>query len=191
MSTTRPANLCVLLSGSGRTLMNLVKAIDEGRLDAKIALVIASKECLGAERARDAGLTTVVRTGQIPADELSALLKQHVIDLVVCAGYLKYLHVPTSYTGRIVNIHPSLLPAHGGPGMYGDHVHAAVIAAGDKESGCTVHLVDAIYDHGRNLAQARCPVLPTDDAHTLAARVFELECDLYPRTLQRLIETLV
>lgn len=191
MTSTHAANLCVMLSGSGRTLVNLIQSIADARLHARIALVIASKECLGAQRARDAGLSTLVIPGQIPAETLDTLLHQHAIDLVACAGYLKYVHVPPTFVGRIVNIHPALLPAHGGPGMYGDRVHAAVLASGDRESGCTVHLVDAIYDHGRILAQARCPVLPGDDVPTLAARVFALECDLYPRALQRHIEELV
>src|SRR3982751_512115 len=121
MSTDRPpARLAVMLSGSGRTLINLVEAIRDGRLKATIEIVIASKECLGAERARAAGLKTVVMPGEIPRAELGRVLNEHGVDWVVCAGYLKYLHVPRGYAGRIVNIHPSLLPKHGGVGMYGD-----------------------------------------------------------------------
>jgi phosphoribosylglycinamide formyltransferase-1 len=179
--------LAVLLSGSGRTLTNLVGAIGEGRLAATIELVIASKECLGAERARGAGVRTLVIPGEIPAAELERTLEEHRIDLVACAGYLKYLHVPAKYSGRFVNIHPSLLPAFGGPGMYGDRVHEAVIRAGARESGCTVHLVDEVFDHGRILLQRTCPVLPGDDAHSLAARVFAEECRAYPEALQQII----
>lgn len=183
-----PARLAVLLSGSGRTLVNLIDAIDAGRLNARIALVIASRECLGAERARTAGLDTRVIRGEIPADELQRMLVDAHADLVVCAGYLKYVHVPPAFAGRIVNIHPSLLPKHGGPGMFGDRVHAAVLAAGDTQSGCTVHLVDDVYDHGQILLQRTCPVLPTDDVHTLAARVFKQECIAYPEAINRLIQ---
>lgn len=189
----RPARLAVMLSGSGRTLANLVESIRSGTLTglATIELVIASRECVGAQRSRDAGLVTLVKPGVVPAAELELALEDRKIDLVVLAGYLKYVNVPDRYAGRVVNIHPALLPRHGGPGMYGDRVHAAVIAAGETESGCTVHLVDGVYDHGRILHQRRCPVLPGDDAHSLAARVFEQECLAYPEALQRLIPTLV
>lgn len=181
------ARLAVMLSGSGRTLENLLIAIGAGRVTASIELVICSRETAGAMKSRAAGLKTIVVKGEIPRDELERMLDEHRIDYVVCAGYLKYVHVPAKYAGRVVNIHPSLLPAFGGAGMYGDKVHAAVIAAGATESGCTVHLVDDVYDHGRVLLQRTCPVLPGDDAHSLAARVFEQECLAYPEALQRLI----
>lgn len=181
----------MLLSGSGRTLVNLIESVRSHTLRglASIDLVIASKECLGAERARAAGIETLVMKGEIPATELAKALDARRIDLVVCAGYLKYLHVPPAYAGRAVNIHPALLPKFGGPGMYGDKVHAAVLAAGERESGCTVHLVDEVYDHGKVILQRTCPVLPGDDAHTLAARVFEQECIAYPEAIARLIRT--
>ncbi len=176
-----------MLSGSGRTLDNLLVAIAEGRLAARIVLVIASKECLGAEKARAAGIETVVVKGEIAAGELGRMLEARGVGLVVCAGYLKYLHVPAAYAGRIVNIHPSLLPAFGGAGMYGDRVHEAVIKSGAKESGCTVHLVDEVFDHGRVLLQRTCPVLAGDTVKTLGARVFAEECLAYPEALQRVI----
>ncbi|MCC6322528.1 MAG: phosphoribosylglycinamide formyltransferase [Phycisphaerales bacterium] len=189
MSSQQPlARLAVLLSGSGRTLLNLLDSITRGDLRATIPLVIASRECPGAERARAAGLRTLVIPGKIPGSHLGALLDEHRIDLVVLAGYLKLIDIPPAFEGRMVNIHPSLLPDFGGPGMYGDRVHAAVLAAGRTESGCTVHLVDPIYDRGTILAQARVPVLAGDDVHALAARVFEAECRLYPGAVQQLIE---
>jgi phosphoribosylglycinamide formyltransferase-1 len=157
-------------------------------VSASIELVICSRETVGAARARGPGLKTMVVKGEIPRDALERMLDELRIDYVVCAGYRKYEHVPAKYAGRVVNIHPALLPAFGGPGMYGEKVHEAVIRAGVKESGCTVHLVDEVYDHGRVLLQRTCPVLPGDDAHTLAARVFEEECRAYPEALQRLIE---
>ncbi|MFN7020644.1 MAG: phosphoribosylglycinamide formyltransferase [Phycisphaerales bacterium] len=189
MSPEAPARLAVLLSGSGRTLLNLLDAIGRGELLARIPLVIASRECLGAQRARDAGLTTLVIPGEIPAERLGAILAEHRIDWAVLAGYLRLVQIPPPFEGRIVNIHPALLPDFGGKGMHGDHVHAAVLAAGRAESGCTVHLVDPVYDHGRILAQARVPVLPGDDVRTLADRVFAAECRLYPAALQQLINT--
>lgn len=177
--------LAVMLSGSGRTLVNLQKAIDEGRLPARIVLVIASRECLGAQRARGLGLRTVVEPGVIPAERLGALLKQHSAEWVALAGYLKLIRIPPGFERRIVNIHPALLPKFGGPGMHGHHVHEAVLAAGDKESGCTVHYCDARFDSGDIILQKRCPVLPGDTAQTLAARVFELECEAYPEALRK------
>ncbi len=186
-ATRTPPRLAVLLSGSGRTLLNLLDHIGRGRLAAEIALVIASRECLGAERARQRGLTTLVIPGDIAAERLESVLAEHRVDLVALAGYLRFVHVPASFRGRIVNIHPSLLPAFGGRGMYGDRVHAAVLAAGVPYSGCTVHHVEGGYDTGPSIAQQSVPVLPGDDVHTLAARVFEAECELYPRALQELL----
>ncbi|MBK7405429.1 MAG: phosphoribosylglycinamide formyltransferase [Phycisphaerales bacterium] len=182
-----PSRLAVLLSGGGRTLLNLQDQIDAGQLDARIALVVASKECAGAKRARDRGLTVEVIPGVIPAALLQQRLDRARIALVVLAGYLKLVEVPAQYAGRIVNIHPALLPRHGGHRMYGHHVHEAVLASGDSESGCTVHLVDEQFDHGRTILQRRCPVLPGDTPETLAARVFEQECLAYPEALRMLL----
>lgn len=181
------ARLAVMLSGSGRTLLNLLESIRAGRLLASIDLVIASRECLGAQRARAAGVEVQVLPGVIDPARLGDLLARHRIDLVVLAGYLKLIRIPPGFEGRIVNIHPSLLPDFGGPGMYGDRVHEAVLRAGATTSGCTVHLIDDEYDRGRILLQKSCPVLPGDTAHALADRVFALECQAYPEALAGLI----
>ncbi len=186
MTSAPTPRLTVMLSGSGRTLDNLLLAIRQRRLAASIDLVIASRETLGAQKARAAGIETLIMPGVLSAAALENTLTSRQIDWVVLAGYLKYLNIPPKYTGRVVNIHPSLLPAFGGPGMYGDKVHAAVLAAGTRTSGCTVHLVDEVFDHGRILLQRSCPVLPGDDIHTLAARVFAEECLAYPEALQQL-----
>lgn len=175
-----------LISGGGRTLLNLQDQIDAGDLRAAIPLVIASRECPGVERARTRGLEVRVIPGVIPAPALESVLSQFRIDWVILAGYLKKVDIPPSFAGRVVNIHPALLPLHGGPGMYGHRVHEAVLAAGDKESGCTVHFCDDAYDTGPTILQKRCPVLPGDTPDTLAARVFELETQAYPEALQRL-----
>lgn len=180
--------LAVMLSGSGRTLLNLEKTIAAGGLEARIVLVIASRECLGAERARGLGLTTIVEPGVIPAERLGALLRDAGAEFVALAGYLKLIKIPPGYERRIVNIHPALLPKYGGPGMHGHHVHEAVIRAGEKESGCTVHYCDDRFDTGDIILQRRCPVLPGDTAETLAARVFELECEAYPEALRRILK---
>lgn len=182
-----PARLAVMLSGGGRTLANLLDHIDRGGLDASVVLVIASRETAGAQRARERGIPTFVMPGVIPAETLAGVLEEHRVDLVVLAGYLKRVNIPRGYEGRVVNIHPALLPDFGGPGMYGMRVHEAVLASGATVSGCTVHLCDAEYDRGPILLQLSCPVQPGDTPETLAARVFELECRAYPEALQRLI----
>ena len=186
--TSGRPRLAVLLSGSGRTLDNLLEAIHDGALDASVAVVIGSRPCLGVRKAAQAGIETRIMRGTIPGAELGELLDDQGVSLVVLAGYLQKIEIPPSYEGRIVNIHPALLPDFGGPGMYGHHVHQAVIDAGRAESGCTVHLCDATYDTGPILEQSRCPVLPGDDADALAARVFELECALYPRVIASLLD---
>ena len=170
--------LGVLLSGSGRTLQNLLDRIGDGRMHASIAGVVSDRsDAFGLQRALDHGLDA--RCLREPSAIWSWLLELDV-DLVVLAGYLRLLPIVPEFAGRVLNIHPSLLPKFGGKGMYGEHVHAAVLAAGERESGCTVHLCDEAYDRGRILVQARVPVLPTDSATTLAARVLAAEFEAYP-----------
>lgn len=175
--------LAVLLSGGGRTMLNIHDRILAGGLPADIALVVASRPCPGADRAAARSLPTLVVPGTMSEETLERLLDEHHIDLVVLAGYLRLLPIPASYEGRIINIHPSLLPRHGGPGMYGHHVHEAVLKAGDAETGCTVHLCSREYDKGRIILQRRCPVLPGDTPDTLAARVFEQELLAMPEAI--------
>ena len=190
-----------MISGGGRTLLNILDAIADGRLHASVPLVIASADCPGVARCRERGLRVDVITGQIPWDRLGPLLQSERIDWVVLAGYLKLVDVPpqgsngrsTTVDGPgwrlrgVVNIHPALLPKFGGKGMYGMRVHEAVIAAQQRESGCTVHLCDATYDTGAIVLQARCPVLAGDTPQALADRVFALECEAYPRALRMLL----
>lgn len=178
--------IAVLLSGSGRTLINIHEQIQAGKLRASIAMVIASRACLGAERAAGLGLSTEVRRGEFEIGAFQSLLEANAIDWVVLAGYLKLLPIPAAYANRIVNIHPALLPAFGGAGMYGHRVHEAVLAEGCKVSGCTVHLCDAKYDRGPIVLQRTCPVLDDDTPETLAHRVFEQECIAYPEALELL-----
>jgi len=179
--------LAVMVSGSGRTLLNLLERTRDGRLHAEVVLVIASRECPGAEHGRAATVPTVVRPGVIPAHELDTLLRAHDADWLVLAGYLHKVDIPGRMRGRAVNIHPALLPGHGGPGMYGKRVHRAVLEAGDTLSGCTVHLCDEEYDRGPIVLQRACPVEPEDTPETLAARVFELEREAYPEALELLM----
>lgn len=181
------ARLGVLLSGGGRTLLNLHDSIQDGSLHAQMPVVIASRDGLGAERARERGLPTRIVPGDLTPEQLDDLVAQHALDWVVLAGYLRLVPITDRVRGRIINIHPALLPRHGGPGMHGMRVHQAVLDAGESESGCTVHLCDDRYDTGPILAQSRCAVRADDTPETLAARVFELECGLYPKTLEGLI----
>ena len=178
-----PIRLAVLLSGAGRSLQNLLDRIADGRLDAQVVAVIADREGTGGiERAVAAGLPTLVTRD---ADAIYAMLRERRSELVCLAGYLRLLPIEADFRGRVLNIHPALLPKFGGPGFYGDRVHAAVLAAAETESGCTVHFADDRYDEGAIIVQRRVPVLPGDTAASLAARVFDAECEAYPEAITR------
>jgi len=195
MQRKSPIQLAVLLSGSGRTLQNLVDHIADGRLHARIALVVSSRaEVLGVSRARQAGIeTVVVPRKRYDSDEaysrvLVALLDRTPPDLVVMAGYMHLFRFPEAYRGRVMNIHPGLLPEFGGPGMYGERVHRAVLEKGAKESGCTVHFADDQYDRGPTILRRKVPVLPAETVDTLAHRVFYEECRAYPEAIRLFAE---
>lgn len=187
-----PLKLAVLVSGSGTTLQNLIERIAAGALpEAQIAIVIGSRpDLLGLRRAADAKLMNFVVDRKSLADvatfsrQVFSLCDDAGVDLVVLAGWLCLLELPERYAGRVMNIHPALLPSFGGHGMYGSKVHAAVIAHGCKVSGCTVHFVDGQYDNGPIIAQRVCPVLDDDTPATLAARVFEEEKLAYPEAIR-------
>lgn len=183
----RPARLAAFASGSGRTIENLLQRIEADAIPARLALVLTSRDCRAADIARDAGLPTLIRPGRIPPDELLQLVAEHRIDFILLCGYLQLLPVPAPLRGRVINIHPALLPHFGGPGMHGLNVHKAVLEAGRTESGCTVHFCDDRYDTGPVILQERCPVRPDDTPETLAARVFEVERNAYPRALVQLL----
>jgi phosphoribosylglycinamide formyltransferase-1 len=184
-------NLAVLLSGSGRTLDNLQGAIAEGRLHARVAVVVSSKsDAYGLIRAQRHGLDAVAIPRQAYTSieafnaAINTVLARYAIDLVVLAGFLSLYQPPPHLDGKVMNIHPALLPAFGGKGLYGDRVHRAVLEAGVKVSGCTVHFADAYYDHGPIILQEAVPITDDDTVETLAARVFAAECELYPRAIQ-------
>jgi formyltetrahydrofolate-dependent phosphoribosylglycinamide formyltransferase len=174
--------VAVAVSGRGSNLQALLDALS-AEAPARVVLVISNRAGAGAlERARARGIaTSVLRNPADPAEWLG-LLETARIDLVVLAGYLKLVpaEVIRRYSGRVINIHPALLPAFGGPGMYGERVHQAVLARGDRESGASVHLVDEEYDRGPVLGQARVPVLPGDTVESLASRVLQVEHQLLP-----------
>jgi phosphoribosylglycinamide formyltransferase 1 len=173
--------LGILLSGSGTTYANLAEA----GLPADFAVVIGSKPGLGGlAKAEALGHPTAVAS---KPDEVTAVLRAHRVDWVVMCGWLKYWDPPADFSGKVLNIHPSLLPAFGGTGMYGRHVHAAVLAHGVQVTGCTVHLVAGDYDAGPILAQEAVRVLADDTPETLMARVQVAERLLYPTVLRNLL----
>jgi formyltetrahydrofolate-dependent phosphoribosylglycinamide formyltransferase len=173
--------LAVAISGRGSNLAALLAALPAGA-PAEVALVLSNRAAAGLDLARRHGIPTLTLADPADGHEWLDALAAHRIDLIVLAGYLKLVPpaVVERFRERIVNIHPALLPAFGGPGMYGHRVHEAVIASGQRTSGATVHLVDEAYDRGAILAQERVPVLPDDTADTLAARVLEVEHRLLP-----------
>ena len=181
--------VAVLASGGGTNLQALLDALTDSPL-ARVARVITNRPDAGAvQRARQSGVaTTVLRDPTDTAELLAALDATPGAELVVLAGYLKLVPsaVVARFRWRMINIHPALLPAHGGPGMYGRRVHEAVLASGAAESGGTVHYVDEQYDRGPIIAQARVPVRPDDTPETLAARVLEAEHELLPRVVLEL-----
>ena len=191
--TGAPLRLACLISGGGRTMLNLADRIDDGSLNASIELVIASRgNIAGVEKSKERGFDThiILRrdfdSDQAMHDRISALLRENRIDLVCLCGYLRWFRVDPDFRGRVINIHPALLPDFGGTGMHGARVHEAVLAAKRTTSGCTVHVVDEQYDHGRVILRRTCPVLPGDTADSLAARVFEQECLAYPEAIGQL-----
>ena len=190
-----PIRLGVLLSGGGRTLQNLAEEIARGGLRARITCVIGSSpEAYGLVRAEKLKLPHHIVARKQYADAAAfseaiwKILRESDVDLVVLAGLLHLLTLPAEYDRRVVNIHPALLPAFGGPGMYGHRVHDAVLAAGCKISGCTVHFCDRTYDTGPIIVQRTCLVLEDDTPDTLAARVFAEECVAYPEAIRLFAE---
>jgi formyltetrahydrofolate-dependent phosphoribosylglycinamide formyltransferase len=186
-----PLRLAILLSGSGRTLENLLEWIGDGRLAATVEIVVASRgDVRGVEIARRAGVPThVLPKSNTPlaiwSDAIFHACRAVDADLVVMAGFLQLVEIPSDFAGRVINIHPALLPAFGGKGFHGMHVHRAVLARGCTVSGCTVHLVDNEYDHGRIILQKTVQVLPDDTPESLAARVFAVECQALPEAIAR------
>ena len=183
-SLTHTVNIVCIASGRGSNVAALLRAIDDRRVAGRVVLVISNNS--GAEVlsvARAAGIPTMhlsekqfAQRSDFALRFVETLHTAHA-DLIVLAGYLRKLpdEVCAAYRGRIINIHPALLPAFGGEGMYGIHVHEAVLASGSKESGATVHYVDEVYDHGKIVLQKRVPVMLNDTPETLAARVLECE----------------
>lgn len=193
-----PLRLAVLLSGGGRTLANLLRAIEDGSLAARVVVVVASRpDAGGLVIAQRAGIPTATLRRQEFADDdaytdeiLTTIVPQRP-ELLLLAGFLRRLAVRPPWAGRVLNIHPALLPesSAAGKGFYGERVHAAVVASGATESGATVHVVDDGYDTGPVVLRRVVPVLPDDTATTLGERVFAAECELYPEAIRRHVAT--
>jgi formyltetrahydrofolate-dependent phosphoribosylglycinamide formyltransferase len=185
----RHLRLGILISGGGTTLENLATVIERGELDATIAVVIASNPtCAGIEKAHRRNLPVHIITRKDSAsiedfsNRIAQTLRDNHVDLALMAGFLSLWQIPEDIT--VMNIHPALLPKHGGKGMHGHHVHQAVIACKDTESGCTIHFANNAYDAGPIILQKKVPVLPNDTPDTLAKRVFQQECLAYPEAIR-------
>ena len=187
----RHLRVAVLLSGGGRTLQNLFDRMDAGKLDAEVVVVGSSRrDAHGLERARLRGVPTFVvpsrRYRDTPSFSKTVFEKlgQYQYDLLALAGFMCLLDIPPELAGRVMNIHPALIPAFCGKGQYGHLVHEAAIACGVRVSGCTVHFADNVYDHGPIIVQKTVPVLDDDTPDSLAERVFAQECEAYPEAIR-------
>lgn len=187
-------NIAIFASGNGSNAQNIIAYFNGGNI-ASVKLVICNNpNAYVLQRASALGVpAAVMDKAALTADnpsELLSLLHTNAIDYIVLAGYLQKIPaaLTTAFAGRIINIHPALLPKFGGKGMYGIHVHRAVVAAGEKLSGITIHLVDAVYDNGKILFQAQCPLFPQDTPEDVAAKVQALEQQHYPAVIEQYIE---
>ena len=185
-------NLVFFASGSGTNFQSVIDAIESGRLDARITGLISNTARAGAiDRAKEHDIPAYVIDTNDPASEKELLDLLGSLDpgLIVLAGYLRKIpdSVIRTYSGRIINIHPSLLPKYGGKGYYGMNVHRAVIENREKVSGCTVHFVDEIYDNGQVIEQVEVPVEQTDTPESLAKKILRREHEMLPETIQKLL----
>ncbi len=189
-------DIAVLFSGGGRTVLNLLNHIEAGTLDANISLSIASMDGLtGIDRLTERGLDVAIARTEDESLEIGdsrtiAWLEDTRPSLICLCGYLRLLKIESWMNGRVLNIHPALLPKHGGKGMFGMHVHETVIKNGDRKSGCTVHFVDEQYDHGKTIIQRTCQVETDDTPQSLADKVFQLECDAYVDAIHKVAREL-
>lgn len=185
--------IAVMVSGGGSNLQSIIDKSKSGELNCEIACVIGDRPCYGVERAAEQGIESCVIDRKVYKKELcreiDKLLSTKGVELIVLAGFLSIIdeEFVNKWKGRIINIHPSLLPKFGGPGMYGIKVHEAVLAAGEKESGCTVHYVDTGVDSGEIILQVRVPVLEGDTPEVLQKRVLVEEHKLLPNSIAKII----
>lgn len=181
------------MSGGGRTALNLDDHICDGKLPARIEAVVCSRaDAPGVSRLRERGYEVeIVDRTSLSADQFQNGITRSMddVDLVCMCGFLSLWEIPDRFEGRVINIHPALLPAFGGVGMFGERVHRAVLASGVKKTGCTVHFCDREYDHGRIILQREIDVLDDDTVESLAMRVFREECIAYPEAIRMLLQS--
>ena len=187
-------NIAVLASGSGTNAENIIRYFRE-KGSARVALVLTNRQnAFVLERAKWLGVPCVwfAKSDWESGELVLSTLREHDIDFVVLAGFLARVpdNILHAYPNKMINIHPSLLPKFGGKGMYGDRVHEAVIASGEKESGITIHYTNEHYDEGGIICQQKCPVLPGDTPEELAQRIHRLEYEYYPKVIEELVEGL-
>ena len=187
-------HIAIFASGSGTNATEIMRRFASSD-EIEVAVVLTDRRNAGViDRALEAGVECVLfsREEFENGEKILSLLRKKLVDFVVLAGFLKLIpqNILDAYRGRMVNIHPSLLPAYGGKGMYGMNVHRAVIEAGERQSGITIHMVDEHYDNGTVVAQYRCEVRPDDTPETLAARIHSLEYEHYPQEIERLVTNL-
>jgi phosphoribosylglycinamide formyltransferase-1 len=195
MESSSPFCIAVLISGSGSTLDNLIQLVHAGQLPIEISLVVSSNPTAGGlEFARAADIPAIsIERSDFPSttafsEAIFTACRKSEVDLVVLGGFIKRLSVPQDFTNRIINVHPSLIPAFCGQGFYGTRVHQAVLEYGCKLSGCTVHFVDDHYDHGPIIAQQAVEVLSSDAPSDLAARVQASEREIFPQVIRNIAE---
>ncbi len=191
----KTVNLAVLISGSGKTLQNLIDKIDDKTLNAKIQVVISSSpDAYGIKRAEQNNIPVIIvkysdyDSSEVFSNAIINEIEKYPIDLIILAGFMHFLRIPDKYSEKVMNIHPGLIPSFCGKGYYGHHVHKAVIESGIKVSGCTVHFVDNEYDHGPIIMQRTVPVYEDDTPDTIAQRVFKEECIAYPDAINLFAE---
>lgn len=184
-------NIAIFASGSGTNAENIIRYFQENDL-IRVALVLSNRsDAYVLERANRLKVPSGVflKDDWISGEQILILLREYNIDFIVLAGFL--VRVPEvllhAYPDKIINIHPALLPKFGGKGMYGDRVHEAVVAAGEKESGITIHYINERYDEGNTIVQVKCPILPEDSPGEVAEKVHSLEYEYYPQVIERLL----
>lgn len=186
-------NIVILVSGNGSNLQRIIDCIESGEiLNAKISLVVADRECFGLERAKKSNLPEkLVPRGKNFSVELLENLPKNT-DLIILAGFLSILSKDfcESFPGKIINIHPALLPKYGGKGMWGNHVHEAVLKANEKESGATVHFVTPGIDEGEVILQKSFPVAENETLETLAQKIHEIEFEIFPKAINLVLDNI-
>jgi len=183
-------NIAIFASGSGSNAENIINHFKGGNLARVVLILSENRDAFVFERAQKLSVPSVLFSlDELKNGKILSTLKQYDVDIIVLAGFLKLFphSIIEEFPQKIVNIHPALLPKYGGKGMYGDRVHKAVIEAGDKESGITIHYVDSKYDEGGIIFQAKCPILKNDTFESLAQRVHELEYKYFPQVIESLL----